>query len=174
MTVSIIAAVANDGLIGRDNQLPWHLPRDLKRFRALTMGKPIVMGRKTFESLKRPLDGRHNIVLTRRDDLSASGFTIAHSLDEAMTLAAPEREVMIIGGAAVFREALPIADTIHLTIVDGQFQGDVYLDLDFLESPSWIKTSAEDWPPDAKNPFPMKFLTLEQSKNLHALNTPIS
>lgn len=159
MTISIIAAVANDGLIGRDNQLPWHLPRDLKRFRALTMGKPIVMGRRTFESLKRPLDGRHNIVLTRQE-LAAPGCTVARSLDEALTLAASAREIMIIGGAAVFREALPLADTIYLTIVDGQFQGDVYLDLDFLQSASWIRTSEETWPPDEKNPFPLRFLTL--------------
>jgi dihydrofolate reductase len=166
--VSIIAAVAHNGLIGRDNRLPWHLPRDLKRFRKLTLGNSIVMGRRTFESLGRPLDGRHNIVLTRNTEYRLEGCHVVRSLDEAIALArslidgdgAPE--VFVIGGAEVFRDALPLARKVYLTTVSGEFEGNVYFPLDVPNSPEWRVVREEDWATDEKNPHPHRFQVFER------------
>lgn len=140
MTVSIVVAVAENGVIGRNNALPWHLPDDLKYFKSVTIGKPVVMGRKTFESIGRPLPKRTNIVLTRREGWSADGVKVVHSLSQALELVrtlateAPQEqgqdviapEVMIIGGADIFALALPMADRLYLTRVLGSPEGDTY------------------------------------------------
>lgn len=122
--IVIVVAVARNGVIGRDNGMPWRLPSDLRHFRRLTMGRPIVMGRKTFESIGRPLDGRTNIVVTRDPAYRPAGVEVVHSLDEAIRLGAGIAaqdgvgEVMITGGGQIYAEALPLADRVHLTEVD--------------------------------------------------------
>jgi dihydrofolate reductase len=123
--VTLIVAVADNGVIGRDNALPWHLPEDLKRFKRLTMGKPIVMGRKTFESIGRPLPGRHNIVVTRDANYQRDGITVVHSVEAAVKAAADASEIMVIGGSDLFRLFLPRATRVHLTRVHASVEGDV-------------------------------------------------
>ncbi|MEM8984613.1 MAG: dihydrofolate reductase [Pseudomonadota bacterium] len=128
--ISLVVAVADNGVIGRDNQLPWHIPADLRHFKRVTMGKPIVMGRKTFESIGRPLPGRHNIVLTRQNEWTADGVSVVASLDEALAVAnadnTKDTECMIIGGATLYAAALPIATTLYLTQVHASVSGDTY------------------------------------------------
>ena len=126
--LALIAARARNGVIGLDNRMPWHLPEDLAHFKRVTLGKPVVMGRKTFESIGRPLPGRLNIVVTRNPDWQAAGVQVAHSLDAALALAAaaaPE-EIMLIGGAELYRQALPQADVLYLTEIDAEFAGDAF------------------------------------------------
>lgn len=126
--LALIAARARNGVIGLDNRMPWHLPEDLAYFKRVTLGKPVVMGRKTFESIGRPLPGRLNIVVTRNPGWQAAGVQVAHSLDAALALAAaaaPE-EIMLIGGAELYRQALPQADVLYLTEIDAEFAGDAF------------------------------------------------
>jgi dihydrofolate reductase len=135
--VTMIVAAADNGVIGRDNALPWHLPDDLKRFKRLTMGKPIVMGRKTFESIGKPLPGRQNIVLTREPNYLAQGVTVVHNLDAVLDAAAGAPEIMIIGGAELFRLFLPRVARVHLTRVHGDIAGDVRWPA--LDGPEWAR-----------------------------------
>ncbi len=127
-SIALIVAVAANGVIGRDNQLPWHIPEDLKWFKENTLGKPVIMGRKTWDSIGRPLPKRPNIVVTRQTDWRAEGAHAAHSLDEALALAAklaPEAaELMVIGGNALFAEALPRAGRLYLTEIARAYEGD--------------------------------------------------
>ena len=125
-TLTLVVARADNGVIGRDGQLPWHLPEDLKRFRRLTLGKPVVMGRRTYDSIGKPLPGRRNIVLTRQLGWRADGVETAVTLDDALALAADTPEVAIIGGATVYAEALPRADRIELTEVHAAPAGDTF------------------------------------------------
>ena len=124
--VSIIVATDQRGAIGRDGGLPWRLPDDLRRFKTLTMGKPIVMGRKTWDSIGKPLPGRHNIVITRQAGFEVPGVTVVASLDDALTVAGDVPEVCIIGGAEIYRLALPRTDLIHLTRVHAVVAADTY------------------------------------------------
>jgi dihydrofolate reductase len=124
--VSLVAALARNRVIGAGNRLPWHLPEDLKRFKRLTMGAPVIMGRKTHVSIGRPLPGRCNIVVTRQGGASWPGCKIAHSLDDAIALAGNAPEVFVIGGAALYAAALPRADRLHLTLIDADHQGDTF------------------------------------------------
>src|SRR3989344_1427321 len=126
MIISLIAAMGKSRVIGKDNALPWNLPPDLKRFRQITLGKPVVMGRKTFESLGKPLPDRKNIVITRDKDYKAYGCVVVHSVDEALKAASGNEELMVIGGEQIFREAIPIADRMYLTFIDENFEGDAY------------------------------------------------
>jgi dihydrofolate reductase len=141
MGLSLIVARASNGVIGKDNQLPWHLPADLKHFKAITMGKPIVMGRKTFESIGRPLPGRQNIVVTRNPDFTASGITVVHSVEAAITAANETEEIMIIGGTELYKLSLPLADRIYLTDIQQDFDGDAHFPS--LDS-QWREVSRED------------------------------
>ena len=128
MTLSLIVAVAANGVIGRDNQLPWRLPEDLRYFKRVTMGKPVVMGRKTYDSIGKPLPGRPNIVVTNAAAWTAEGVSVAHSLAEALGLAnrlAEGGEVMLIGGAQLFNEARPCAERLYFTEVHRDYEGDV-------------------------------------------------
>ena len=125
MSLSLIVAMAENRVIGVNNRLPWHLPADLKHFRALTMGHPILMGRKTFDSIGRVLPGRRNIVVTRNPAYKSDGVEIAHSLHEASRLCPDEREAFVIGGAHLYEAALPHAQRIYLTLVHTVVQGDV-------------------------------------------------
>lgn len=131
MKLSLIVATAQDNVIGRNNELPWHLPQDLKYFKAITLGKPIIMGRKTFESIGKPLPGRTNIVVTRQKDWNFSGVLVAKSIEDAIDVAQTFRseqnstteEIMVIGGAEIYRHALTIADRVYLTRIDAKIDG---------------------------------------------------
>lgn len=126
--VIIIVAIAKNNVIGRDGTLPWHLPSDLLHFKKTTMGCPLIMGRKTYESIGRPLPGRDNVVMTRDSSLDLPGCVVVHSLAEAIEHCRGEEKVFIIGGAEIFRIALPMTDTIIVTALERDVEGDVYLD----------------------------------------------
>ena len=140
MRVSLVAAVARNGVIGRDGSVPWRLPEDMQRFRALTMGHPVVMGRKTWESLPdrfRPLPGRDNVVVTRNPDWAAQGADRVGSLEDALRLLEPEPEVFVIGGGEIYAAALPFADELVLTEIDAEIEGDTTF-------PEWERSDFEE------------------------------
>jgi dihydrofolate reductase len=154
--ISLVVAVAENGVIGRDNALPWRIPEDLKRFKALTMGKPVIMGRKTWDSLPRkPLPGRTNIVVTRNPDFRAEGARVAHSFADATAMAG-DAEIAVIGGEAIFAAALPLAQTIHLTEVAASPEGDACMPP--IDRTQWRETAREG-PHDA-NGLAYSFVTL--------------
>ncbi|MBI1953400.1 MAG: dihydrofolate reductase [Candidatus Omnitrophica bacterium] len=160
MILSLICAASANGAIGIDNHLPWRLPADLKRFKALTLNHPVVMGRKTFESIGKPLPGRTNLVVTNQPSLKASGCLIAHSLEEALERCRDEEEVFVIGGETLYREALPLAGRIYLTRLHQDFEGDRFL---FPVDPAiWAQTSREDHQADPENPYAYSFITYER------------
>ena len=138
--LSIICAMDKNRLIGNNNQLPWHLPADLALFKKNTLGKPIIMGRKTFDSLGRPLPGRQNIVVTSKPDWSAEGCVTANTIDQALALAKDADEVMLIGGASLYKQTIEIADILYLTIINDVFSGDTW----FPEFDSQQWTIAEE------------------------------
>ena len=161
--IALIVAVAENGVIGRAGQLPWHLPDDLTRFKALTMGKPMLMGRRTFESIGRPLPGRTSLVLTHSADwVPPSGALAVYSLDEALAEARRRGagELVVIGGAEVFRVALPLARRIDLTRVHAKVEGDVYFPQ--LDPREWRETERMDHPADARHAHAMTFSVLER------------
>ena len=142
LRISLIAAVANDNVIGADNALPWHLPDDLRHFKALTLGHPIIMGRKTFESIGRPLPGRHNIIVTRNPHYTVAGCDTAISIETALALCSGRTdEVFIIGGAQIYAQALPFANRLHLTEIEADFAGDTRFPL--IDPAQWQLTSRE-------------------------------
>ena len=157
--VTLVVARATNGVIGRDGTLPWHIPADLKRFKALTMGSAMIMGRKTFDSLPGLLPGRRHIVLTRDPGWRATGAEVAHSRDEALTLAGGE-PVSVIGGSAVFAMFLPLAHRIELTEVLTEIEGDTFMD-DPRESGAWRETAREEHSAADDRPD-FRFVTLER------------
>jgi dihydrofolate reductase len=161
LIVTLIVAVADNGVIGRDNALPWHLPEDLKRFKRLTMGKPIVMGRKTFESIGKPLPGRQNIVVTRDANYRREGTTVVHSVGAALAEAGDAAEVMVIGGADLFRLFLPSAGRVHLTRVHAQVAGDVHWTE--LDARAWRVIEREEFPADDRHAHAMSFEVWERA-----------
>jgi dihydrofolate reductase len=163
-TVALIVAVGRNGVIGRDGKLPWHLPSDLKRFKAVTMGKAMIMGRKTYESIGRPLPGRRSIVLTRQPDYQAPGCVVVGTVDEALAAAAGHAadEVMVIGGAAIYRLFWPLAERLYLTQVAGEFEGEAILPA--FELSEWREVPREEMPADSRNPYATTFLTLERQR----------
>jgi dihydrofolate reductase len=158
--IAIIVAVAENGVIGSDNRLPWHLPDDLKRFKALSLGKPVVMGRHTFDSIGKPLPGRMNIVVSRQHGLTIPGTVVAASLDAALAAAGDAREIAIIGGAEIFREALPRTDTIHLTRVHARIAGNIVFPE--LDPRQWRETVVEHHAADERHAYAFTFLTLQR------------
>ena len=158
--VTLIVAVADSGVIGRDNTLPWHLPEDLKRFKRLTMGKPIVMGRKTFESIGKPLPGRQNIVLTRDANYRRDGVTVVHDVDAALRATGAATEIMIIGGADLFRLFLPRAARVHLTRVHGDIAGNVMWPA--LDDRKWSVVTRETHAADERHLYAMTFEVWEK------------
>ncbi len=158
--VTLIVAVADHGVIGRANSLPWHLPEDLKRFKRLTMGKPMIMGRKTFESIGKPLPGRRNIVVTRDTNYRREGVEVVNSVDQALELAADAPEVMIIGGAELFRVFVPRAGRIHLTRVHGTIDGDVMWPA--LDIRQWEVIESERHEADERHAYAMTFEVWEK------------
>lgn len=160
MTISLIVAMDKKRGIGFQNTLPWagKIPRDMARFKELTMGKPVIMGRKTFESIGRALPHRPNIVLTRDKKWRARGVRVAHSLKDAL-LGHGDGEVFIIGGAELFREALPIADRMYITEIDGEFVSDTFFPE--YDEMSWVRTSMQIHQADDRNFFKLKFLNFK-------------
>jgi len=158
--ISLIAAMASNRVIGINNTLPWHLPADFKHFKAVTMGKPILMGRKTYESIGRPLPGRTNIIITNNPSYVAEGCHVVNSIEQALTLTEDDAEVMVIGGASFYQQTLPIAQRIYLTIIHHDFEGDAH----FVEVDEsiWREIERVDCQPDEKNCYPYSFLTLEK------------
>jgi dihydrofolate reductase len=163
MKLALVVAMSHDGLIGREGTLPWRLRRDLRHFRHLTWGKPIIMGRKTHAAIGRPLPGRTNIVLTRQPSVLAQGCKLAGDRAEALALAQAtgSNETVIIGGAHVYEAFLPLQPTIHLTLVEGDFTGDVYFPATVLDSPAWKVLHEECWPADAENSHDSRYLVLK-------------
>lgn len=165
--IAFIVAAAENGIIGRDGQLPWRLPSDLRYFRKLTMGKPVLMGRKTYLSIGKPLDGRDNIVLTRRGDFSAPGIHIAASTDDAIAKAvscAKARgvdEIQVIGGAEVYRTLLPFADRLYLTRVSASPEGDATFVFDAHE---WTEVAREQMVRTEKDAHDAVFITLDRRR----------
>lgn len=163
--ISLVVALARNGVIGREGGLPWRLPGDLRRFKALTLGKPVIMGRKTFQSIGRPLPGRENIVVTRQAGWRSEGVRVAMSLmeaiDEAMRVAdgVNADEICIIGGAEIYTEALPLARRIHLTEVEADVEGDTRLALDRT---GWREIERIRPPADEQASHPYCFVTLER------------
>ena len=162
MRVSIIAALASNNVIGRDNQIPWRQSTDLKRLKALTMGHHLIMGRKTYESVGRPLPGRTTIVITRRSDYLPEGVTVAHSLEDALRLAESDSEVFIAGGAEIYKEALHRADRMYLTRVHADVDGDTFFP-EFDDVAEWSLVDSEHFDADEKNEHPFSFLTYERA-----------
>lgn len=157
--ISLIAAMAKNRVIGQSNQMPWHLPADLARFKAITIGKTIIMGRKTFASIGKPLPGRRNIVITR-GNLTNEGCEFVHSLEEALDIAGDEQEVFVIGGGDIFQQALPRATRLYLTLIDLEVEGDTFFP-DWDEQ-QWQLVSEVAHPQDEKTPYPYRFLLLER------------
>ena len=158
--ITLIVAVADSGVIGRDDTLPWHLPDDLKRFKRLTMGKPILMGRRTFESIGKPLPGRRNIVLTRDPNYRRTGVSVVHDVEGALRAAGTAPEIMVIGGADLYRLFLPRAGRIHLTRVHGDIAGDVmWPELDIRE---WEEVGREAHDADERHAYALTFEVWEK------------
>jgi len=164
--IAFVVAVAENGVIGRGGKLPWRLPSDLKWFRKVTLGKPMIMGRKTYESIGKPLEGRDSIVVTRRRDFAVAGVRVATSVEEAIDLGrelAEKRgvdEVMVIGGEGIFRAALADADRIYLTLVHGTPAGDTRFALP--DAPAWRETAREPMPQGSGDEYPADFIVLER------------
>lgn len=158
MIVSIIAAMDRNRLIGNKNQLPWHLPADFAHFKAVTMGKPIIMGRKTFESIGKPLPGRENIVLSRNPATCFEGALCVSSLEEAIKRLPDVEEVMVIGGSSIYEMLMPSIDRMYLTYVDAAFEGDAWFPA-FAEN-EWQEIDAVTRPADEKNIYDCRFVTL--------------
>ena len=160
MKISIVVAMDTKGVIGRDNGLPWHLPADLQHFKQTTMGKPILMGRKTHESIGRPLPGRTNIVITRDSGYRAAGCVVVNSIDAALAAAGDQDEIMVIGGADFYRQVLPRTDTIYLTRIHDSFDGDTCFPE--LNAADWREVERSDHAADAKNPHDYSFIRLDR------------
>ncbi|MGE5336310.1 MAG: dihydrofolate reductase [Gemmatimonadota bacterium] len=158
--LSLIAAVARNGVIGRDGRIPWHLPGDLPRFKRITMGHPVIMGRRTWESLGRPLPGRRNIVISRSPALKVDGAEVFASLAAALAACAGADEVFVIGGTEAYREALPRADRLLLTEIDADIEGDACFPP--FDRRSWRETGREIHPANPDNPLPFSYVDYER------------
>lgn len=165
--LSLVCALARNRAIGLNNRLPWHLPRDLAHFKAVTMGHPIIMGRKTFDSIGRPLPGRHNIVVSRQRGWSRKGVDVVNSLDAAITCAtraardSGSQEIMLIGGASLYEQALPLARRLYLTEVYADVEGDAFFPP--VSPVEWLETHREEFSPDEKNTIACAFVTYERA-----------
>lgn len=169
IAVALVVAVTENGVIGKDNDMPWHLPNDLKYFKKLTMSKPVIMGRKTWESLGRPLPGRLNIVLTRNRFFEAEGAVVVHSWKEARRIALEDAkknnvdEIFIIGGGEIFRQTLHFADRMYVTEVLATIEGDTFFsNLDYDE---WQKSSSQVPPVGKKDSYPTRYVVYERRRS---------
>lgn len=164
MTISIIVAMTADRVIGRDNTLPWRLPADLRRFKRLTLGHHLVVGRKTWESIGRPLPGRKMVVITRQRKFRADGVEVVHSVDDALAVAREngEDEVFIAGGEEIYRQTLARAHRLYLTRVHATIEGDAFFPE--YDAAAWTEVEREDRAADEKNPHAFSFITYEASR----------
>ncbi len=162
MILSIVVATGKNGEIGKDNRLLWHLPADLKYFKNLTTGHPIIMGRHTFESIGKALPNRRNIIITRQSDYKANGVDVVHSLEEAINLVKDQPEVMVIGGADVYKQALPLAHRIYITRVDIEPEADRYFPE--IDSDDWNIHVDIAYPADDLNVYSLTFQMLERKQ----------
>jgi dihydrofolate reductase len=164
--VSLIAAMAENGTIGRGNALPWRLREDLKRFKAVTMGKQVLMGRRTYESIGKPLPGRTNLVLTHDRNWRAEGVAVVHSLGQALGCAREAEELIAIGGAEIYRLLMPFARRIYLTLVHAEIAGDTFFP-DF-DPTQWADVECHRYAADEHNAYPFTFMTLERKSEPQA------
>ena len=162
-TLSMIVAHANNRIIGKDNDMPWHLPADLAYFKKTTLGKPIIMGRKTYESIGRPLPGRKNIVISRDADYHAEGVDSVTSVEQALTLVKDVEEIMVIGGGAIYQHCLPFADKLYITHINASIDGDTQFPNYDTEN-EWQKMSNEVRQPDEKNAYELDFCVYERKR----------
>lgn len=162
MTLSIIVALSENNVVGINNQLPWHLSADLKRVKTLTMGHHLIMGRKTHESIGKPLPGRTNVIITRNKNYKAEGCIVVSSLQEALETSKGDSEVFIFGGGEIFREALPLVQKIYMTRVHHHVDGDTHFPQ--LNTSDWKEISRQDFEADEKNNFSYSFIELEKTK----------
>jgi dihydrofolate reductase len=160
--VSLIAAMAENRVIGVNNTLPWRLPADLRHFRLITTGHHVIMGRRNYESIGKPLPNRTNIVVTRNPSYRAPGCLVKHSFEDALAAAADDPEIFVIGGAEIYRQALGHADRLYLTLVHAQVQGDTYFPQ--FDEMHWQEVSRERHEPDEKNPHACTFLVYDRKK----------
>lgn len=160
--VSFLVAMARNGVIGRDNRIPWHLPDDLRRFKELTMGHHIVMGRRTWDSINRLLPGRTTVIVTRNPDFRVPGAKMAASVEEALRQCASDSEVFVIGGAEIFRAALPYAHRIYLSAVEADIDGDTYMPA--IDLSGWQLVHDEPHPAQPGNPLPWRFRIYERAQ----------
>ncbi len=161
--IAYVVAMDENRVIGRDNDLPWRLPDDMRWFREKTLGKPCIMGRKTYDSLPdrfRPLPGRLNIVVTRNSDYQALGAVVVHSVDEALQAAGDVEEVIIVGGGDLFRRLMPVVDRLYLTQVHGAVEGDVFFPP--VDLSQWHETYRQEHPADERHPLPFTWLILDR------------
>jgi dihydrofolate reductase len=161
MTISLIVATDEKNGIGKDNQLPWHLPADLKHFKTLTTGHPIIMGRKTFDSIGKALPNRQNIVISRQDNYVADGAEVVASLQQAFDLCDNAGEAFVIGGAQIFEQALPIADILYLTVIHHQFAADTFFPE--IDPDSWVEAERFRHEADEKNIYPYTFIKYKRA-----------
>lgn len=159
--IVLLAAIARNGVIGANNRLPWHLPADLRRFKRLTLGKPVVMGRKTFQSIGKPLPHRRNIVMSRTPTPYA-GCEVTASLEATLHLLRSAPEIAIIGGGEIYAQFLPLAHRLELTHVAADAQGDTVFPA--LDPSEWLPVAQEDHPPDAHNAIALRFATLQRRR----------
>jgi dihydrofolate reductase len=174
--VSFLAAIDRNLVLGDEKGIPWHLPGDLKRFRKLTLGKPIIMGRTTFEHIGRPLDKRTNIVLSRNPDYRPEGVVVANSFEDALRLAGDVPEVVVIGGGDVFRAALPYVNRLYLTLVEGDFQGTAFFPSE-IPTPAgfeWRETRSESYPADERHKHPHHFVEVEVVRTANGRGGPVA
>jgi dihydrofolate reductase len=165
----LVAAVAANGVIGRDGKLPWHLPEDLKRFRALTMGHHIVMGRKTYESIGRLLPGRTTVIVTHNRDYAVPGAVTASSVEDAVSKCAGDDEVFVIGGARVYQAALPSAERLYLTLIQAEVQGDTCFPA--WDAREWVLRSSEALPPEPSSGAPVEYRVYERKRTANVART---
>lgn len=161
MKISLIVAISENGVIGKNNQLPWHLPADLKYFKSLTTGHCVIMGRKTYESIGKPLPNRFNIIITRSRDFTPPGCLVVNSIEEAIKAGKNcKTEVFIIGGADIFKQSLKLANRIYLTKIHKTFEGDTFFP--YPDPKEWHQVSEEKKSYDEKNPYDYSFLVFER------------
>lgn len=160
MSLSIIVAIDENYGIGKNNQLPWHLPADLKYFKAVTTGHTVIMGRKTYDSMGKALPNRRNIVISRQKTLDLQDAELVHSLEEAVSLCSSDDEVFIIGGAEIFKQALPLISLMYITRIRHQFDADTFLN--GIDWNDWEEVSREDREPDEKNVYTYSFLKYQK------------
>ena len=161
MIVSIIVAMDKNGVIGKNLKgMPWYLPADLKHFKEITTGKPVIMGRVTYDTIGKPLPNRQNIVLTRDPAFSAQNVEVVRSINEAVHKAKQAEEIMVIGGANIYKQFLPLANRMYVTRIHAEFEGDTYFTK--VNWDEWREIARESHEPDGKNPYPYTFLTYER------------